>query len=55
MSNFMLFKNAVQNQLDKMVKSELFETNVDKDELWNLYLDSFPEGANKISRRKFCG
>lgn len=52
MSNFMLFKNAVQNQLDKMVKCELFETNVDKDGLWNLYLDSFPEGTNKMYRER---
>ena len=26
----------------------LFETDVDKDVLWNLYLDSFPEGTNPI-------
>lgn len=52
MGNFMVFKNAVKVQLDEMTKGELFETNVDKDELWNLYLDSFPEGTNKMYRER---
>ena len=26
----------------------LYEVEVDKDELWNLYLDSFPAGTNEI-------
>jgi hypothetical protein len=30
----------------------LFEVEVDKDELWNLYLDSFPQGTNEILREK---
>lgn len=30
----------------------LFETAVDKDYLWNLYLDSFPEGTNPIYRER---
>ena len=30
--------------------SNLFEVNLDKDELWNLYLDSFPLGTNEIYR-----
>ena len=28
----------------------LYEVDIDKDELWNLYLDSFPEGTNQIYR-----
>lgn len=34
---------------------QLFATDVDRDELWNLYLDSFPEGTNPIyiKRREF--
>lgn len=31
---------------------QLFEVNVDKDELWNLYLDSFPSGTNEIFRER---
>ena len=30
----------------------LFETDIDKDYLWNLYLDSFPEGTNPIYRER---
>lgn len=30
----------------------LFEVGIDKDELWNLYLDSFPEGTNEIYRTR---
>lgn len=30
----------------------LFEVELDKDELWNLYLDSFPEGTNPIFRER---
>ena len=32
--------------------TRLFEADVDKDELWNLYLDSFPAGKNKIYRER---
>lgn len=31
---------------------QLFEVEVDKDALWNLYLDSFPEGKNEIYRER---
>ena len=32
--------------------THLFEVNVDKDEMWNLYLDSFPAGKNEIYRER---
>lgn len=32
--------------------THLFEVNVDKDEMWNLYLDSFPAGTNEIYRER---
>lgn len=30
----------------------LFEVAIDKDALWNLYLDSFPEGTNPVYRKR---
>lgn len=39
------------NQITKDVDN-IFEVAVDKDEMWNLYLDSFPEGTNQIYRER---
>ena len=46
------FRKAIQDNFSVMVKdsTRLFEVEVDKDEFWNLYLDSFPEGSNPIYR-----
>lgn len=54
MSDFSKFQLAVQNQFEQMSKytSVLYEADVDKDELWNLYLDSFPAGTNPIFRER---
>jgi len=30
----------------------LFEVNIDKEALWNLYLDAFPEGTNQVFRER---
>lgn len=35
-----------------MGNMRLFEVAVDKDELWNLYINSFPEGTNNIYRKR---
>lgn len=50
----MIFKKALQKHFDEMQKeaTHLFEVNVDKDELWNTYLDSFPAGTNEIFRER---
>ena len=32
--------------------THIFEVNLDKDELYNLYLDSFPLGTNEIFRKR---
>src|SRR5690606_18511999 len=40
------FKNITKN-VDK-----LYVMDVDKDELWNTYLDSFPPGTNEIFRER---
>lgn len=33
-------------------ENHLFEVDVDKEELWNLYLDSFPAGTNEMYRER---
>ena len=54
MDYFVVFKQKLQEHFNEMQKNAtyLFEVNVDKDELWNTYLDSFPEGTNKIFRER---
>lgn len=54
MGGFMKFKRALQEHFDVMQKeaTHLFEVNVDKDELWNTYLESFPVGSNEIFRKR---
>ena len=54
MDGFIMFKKALQKHFDEMQKdaTHLFEVNVDKDELWNTYLDSFPAGTNEIFRER---
>ena len=51
---FKEFKELLQENFKQMVKgvNHLFEVDVDKDELWDLYLDSFPEGTNEIFRER---
>lgn len=51
---FKIFKAQVQEQIIKISEGvdTLFEVDLDKDELWNLYLNSFPEGTNKIFRER---
>lgn len=57
---FAQFNKMLQENFKTLVASgeKLFEVSVDKDQLWNLYLDSFPAGTNEIFRvrREFdCG
>lgn len=52
--DFIKFKEIMQNHFAEMTKDVkcLFEVEVDKDELQNLYLDSFPAGTNEIYRER---
>ena len=54
MTDFVKFKKALQENFKEISEdvNHLFEIELDKDELWNLYLDSFPEGTNKIFRQR---
>lgn len=51
---FTMFKKAIQDHFAELSKTadHLFEVEVDKDKLWNLYLDSFPAGTNEIYRER---
>lgn len=51
---FINFKKLFQQNFADMVKDAdtLFEIEIDKDEFWNLYLDSFPAGTNEIYRER---
>ena len=54
MTDFVKFKKALQENFKEISEdvNHLFEIELDKDELWSLYLDSFPEGTNKIFRQR---
>ena len=46
-------KNALAENFSRIsATNSLFETDIDKDYLWNLYLNSFPEGTNPIYRER---
>lgn len=51
--HFTNFKLAVQTQFAKLqATGQLFRTNIDKDSLYQVYLNSFPEGSNPIFRER---
>lgn len=54
MDKFLEFKKVLQLHFDKMQKDadKMFEVAVDKDELWNTYLNSFQTGTNPIFRER---
>ena len=51
---FKEFRNMISDHFKTMTKDvdRLFEVGVDKDEMWNTYLDSFPSGTNEIYRKR---
>ena len=51
---FSEFKKVFQKNFEDMIAGarHLYEVGVDKDEFWNLYLDSFPAGTNEIFRER---
>ncbi len=52
MSEFLKFKEAVGVQFALMQAAGLCHTSAGKDELWDMYLESFPEGTNPIFRKR---
>jgi hypothetical protein len=51
---FTSFKKSLSDRLDFLTKesTHLYQVDIDKDELWDLYLDSFPAGTNEIFRER---
>ena len=51
---FHKFNEKFQSNFMQLIANatHLYEVEVDKDELWNLYLDSFPAGTNNIYRTR---
>lgn len=53
MSEFIKFRKAIQKQFDKMAASgTLFMSEASKDEVWDTYLNSFPQGTNELFRER---
>lgn len=48
------FKKMFLQHSERMVENQsfLFMVDVDKDTLWNTYLNSFPEGTNQVYRKR---
>jgi len=51
--NFIKFRDAVNAQFNALVKAgELFVVDIDKDTLWDTYINAFPEGTNPMFRER---
>jgi hypothetical protein len=49
---FIKIKEAVDKQFSQMKSHDLFRTQVEKDQMWETYLSSFPAGTNPIYRER---
>lgn len=51
---FTEMRDLLNEHFAEMTKdtTHLFEVNLDKDEMWNKYLDAFPDGTNEIFRER---
>ena len=49
---FTVLSKQVSKRLDGMVSGEFYQVEIDKEEMWNFYLDSFPDGTNEIFRER---
>lgn len=53
MTKFIQFRDKVSQQIKVMNKQgKLFTTSIGKDLLWDIYINSFPEGTNEIYRER---
>lgn len=49
---FSVFQRAITQRLAAMRSSSLFLARIDREELWKIYLASFPAGSNPIFRKR---
>lgn len=49
---FREFKHAIQRRFNEMKGAPLFEVQFDRDEIWAIYLASYPAGTNPIFRER---
>jgi len=54
MNDFKKIQTAMEKQFNKMSKESdfLYTLNLEKNELWDIYLNSFPPGTNEIFRKQ---
>jgi hypothetical protein len=52
MTTITKFRTAMQTQLQQMQGSGLYVVDIPKDTLWDVYLDSFPEGTNEVYKER---
>ena len=52
MRNFVDFKNALMINMKQAFKYQLFQVGIDRDEIWDVYLNAFPEGTNPIYKKR---
>ena len=52
--DFKGFNQKLQEHITEMLKDkpQLFVSDIDKDLMWETYLDSFPHGTNEIYRER---
>jgi len=50
--NFQDIQLAVQRRFNEMKGLPIFQAEIDKDEIWRIYLASFPEGTNPMFRER---
>lgn len=52
MSNFQDLSNAVRDQFQTMKGNGLYEVEMDRDEMWGVYLAAFPDGTDPMFRER---
>lgn len=52
MDSFEFAALKIRENIDKMDMQRMYVVGVDKDKLWETYLDSFPEGINQLYRKR---